>query len=149
MNKAVMAAQPGEGIAEHEADGGSNDANQQAFEQKDAADLARLDAHGHENGDVLRLLHHHHGERDEDVEGGNADDEADDDEGDDLLFFEGAKELAVLLHPVRGGVAGAGGLLDLVADDVGAVEVVDAERNDGDDIRLAKEGLGISQADKS
>ena len=38
----------------------------------------------------------------------------DDDEGDDLLELEGAEELAVLLHPVGGHEAGAGGFLDLV-----------------------------------
>src|SRR5580692_9134209 len=149
MDEPVMAAQPGKGVAENQANGGSDDADEQAFQQKDAADLARLYAHRHENGDVLRLLHHHHGECDQDVQGGHANDEADDDEGDDLLLFEGAEQLAILLHPVGGGVARASGLLDLVANDVGVVKVIDAEGNNGDDVRLAKERLGVREADES
>ena len=71
---------------------------------------------------------------------------ADDDEGDDLLQLEGAEEFAVLLHPVGGQKAVAGGLLDLTSDLVGAVEVVDLEGDDGDQVGLAKEPLRIGEA---
>src|ERR1700691_1441980 len=149
MNKAVMGAGPGEGVAEHESDGGADETDEKALKQEDAANLAGLDPHGHEDGNVFGLFHHHHGKGDEDIEGGDAHDETNDDEGDVLLEFQGAEEFAVLLHPVGGGEAGAGGLLDLVADDVGAVKIVDAEGNDGDDVGLAEQGLSIGEPDET
>ena len=65
---------------------------------------------------------------------------------DDLLELEGAEELAVLLHPVGGLEAPACGLLDLAADEVGAVEVVDFEADDGDEVGLGEEALGVGEA---
>ena len=96
----IMAAGPGGKVAEPEAKNRSNDADEQALHQEDAANLRRLDAEAHHHGNVAGLLHHHHGQRDENVERGDDDDERDDDEGDHLFELEGAEEFAVLLRPV-------------------------------------------------
>ncbi len=70
-------------------------------------------------------------------------DEGDDDERDDLLELERGEELAVLLDPVGGHVALAGGLLDLFADFRGAVEVVHFEADDGEQVGLAEQALRV------
>ena len=63
-----------------------------------------------------------------------------------LFEAQGAEELAVLLHPVGGLKAGAGGLLDLLGDFGGAIEVVDFEADDGDEVGLVEEALRIGEA---
>ena len=143
-----MASGPGGEIANEQADGGADEADEEALQQEDAADLAGLDAEAHQHGDVAGLLHHHHGERDEDVERGDDDDERDDDEGDNLFELEGAEELAVQLHPVGGHEAASGGLLDFAANLRGAVEIVDFETDYREQVRLAEEPLGIAEAQK-
>ena len=92
------------------------DADEESLEQEYAAHLFRIDAEAHQHGDVAGLLHHHHGECDEDVERGDDDDERDDDEGDDLFEAQGAEEFAILLFPVGGLKAGAGGVFDFFCD---------------------------------
>src|ERR1700735_4744686 len=149
MNKPVVLAEPRQEVAEHESDKGTDEADEEALEEKDAPHLTGLDSHGEQDGDVFGLLHDHHGEGDEDIQCGDTDDEADDDEGDDLLELEGAEELTVLFHPVRGGVAAAGGLLNCIAYDIGAIKIVDAEGDDGDEVGLAEEALGVGEADEA
>jgi hypothetical protein len=142
----VMAAEPGEQISEDEAGGGSDNADEETLEDEDAADLFLLNSHGHEDGDVFGFFHDHHGERGEDVERGDQDNESENDEGDELFKTQRAKELAVLLHPCCCHEAGAGVLFELGSDGCSVVEIVQAEGNDGDDVGLAEEPLGIGQA---
>ena len=94
-NEVVVAARPGNRIAEHEPDGGADHTNQHTLCDEDATHLGFLRAHGHENSDVFGFFHDHHDERDEDVERGDEDDEADGDEGDDPFETQGAEESLV------------------------------------------------------
>ena len=149
MDEVVVAAGPGGEVAEHEAEGGADEADEEALQQEDAAHLAGLDAEAHHDGDVAGLLHDHHGEGDEDVERGDENNERDDDEGDDLLLFERREELAVLLYPIICHVAFAGGLLDLLADFRRAVQIVDFEADDGEQVGFAEEALGVGEAEKA
>ena len=109
---------------------------------KDAADLGVGNPEAHHDGNVACLFHHHHGERYEYVERGDNDDQSKHNERDDLFKFQRSEKLAVLLHPVGSLEAGAGGLFDRMADVCGAVEVVDAEADDADEIGFRRRGFG-------
>jgi len=57
-----------------------------------------------------------------------------------------ARKSSVLLHPVGGHVALAGGVLDGAADGRGAVKIVHLEADDGEQVRLAEEALRVAEA---
>ena len=93
---------------------------------------------GHQHGDVARLLHHHHGERDQDVQCRHAHNESNHDKRDRLFLAQRMKQFLILLHPVGGHKAPAGGLLNLFSNPVGMVQIVDFEADDGDNVGLAE-----------
>lgn len=66
---AVVFGEVAEAVAESEAEGGADAADEEALEDEDAADLIPAGAHGDEDRDVPIFLHDHHDEADEDVEG--------------------------------------------------------------------------------
>ena len=123
-------------------------ADQHALRDKQVADLRAARAHRHEHGDVLGLFHDHHDERDEDVQGGDEHDEADGDEGDQALEAKGMKQGFILVFPIGGHEAFAGGVFELAGDFVGLVDVVDFELEDGDQIAEAEQFLCVGEADE-
>ncbi len=66
-----------------------------------------------------------------------------------LLELERAKQLAVLLGPVGGHVALAGGLLDVMRDLRRAIEIVDFEADDREQVGLVEEPLRVGEAEKT
>jgi len=149
----VVASGERDGVADDEADDGADESDENALGDEDASNLFSLGAEGHEDGDVFSLLHDHHDERDEDVEGGDEDDEADGNEGDEAFETEGAEQRLVLLHPVGGHEAVAlgntvGGLFELLRDFSGAVDVVEFELEDGDNVAESEELLSVGEADE-
>src|SRR5215831_14339202 len=138
-----MSGGPRDRIAQHEADGGTDNADQQTLEHENATNLSFLGTHRDEYGDVAGLLHDHHDQRDQDIERGNEHDQAYGDEGDYPLQPQGAKKGAVLLHPVSGHEAFAGGGFKL-ASNVGCfVDVGDFKLEHGHDVAQIEEALGV------
>ena len=142
-----------DGVADDEADGGADESDENALGDEDASNLFSLGAEGHEDSDVFGLLHDHHDQRNKNVESGDEDDESDGDEGDETLETEGAEERLILLHPVGGHEAVAlgntvGGLFELLRDFSGAVDVVEFELEDGDDVAESEELLGVGESDE-
>src|SRR5579864_8847077 len=136
-------------VAQHESDGGSDDADQHSLGNKDIAYLGFLRAHRHQNGDVFGLLHHHHNERDENVESGDKDDESNGNERDHAFQAQGAKESLILLHPVGGHEPVTGSLFQVARDDIGFVNVVDFEFDHRNQVAEAKQLLRIRETSKS
>ncbi len=141
----VVAAGVGDGVAEQQADGGADDADENALRDEDISHLRPARAHGHEDSNVLGFFHHHHDQGDQDVERGDEDDQADGDKGDEALEPQGMEESFVLLHPVGGHEAFAGGVFEFARDGVGLVDVIDAELDDRDEIAEAEEALSVGE----
>ncbi len=145
MDEVVVAAGPRGDVAERESEGRPENANQQSFHQKNTPYLAWLDTIAHHHCDVAGLFHHHHGEGDENVERCHHDNESDHDESDFLLQFESAEQFAILLDPVVRHKAGARRLFDFTADFRSAVEVVDFEADDGEQVGFVRRGAARPQ----
>src|SRR5207245_7635412 len=67
----------------------------------------------------------------------------------DAFQAKRAKQSAVLLHPIRGGEAGACGVLQLLPHVLGLIEIVNLEFNDRDDIAQAVKLLRIGETDEA
>ncbi len=148
-----MASGERDGVADDEADRGADEADENALGDEDAPNLFSLGAERHQDGNVFGLLHDHHSERDEDVESGDEDDQPDSNESDEAFETESAEERLVLLHPVGGHKAVAlgntiGSLLELLCDFSCAIDVVEFELEDGDDVAESEELLGVGEADE-
>lgn len=146
MNEAKVGASYAASVAQNKAKRRAQGGYKQALQHEDASHLRCRNSEAHHDGDVASLLHDHHGESNQNIERGDHNDQCEDDEGDDLLQLEGAEELAVLLHPVGRLKAGARGRFDFVANLLGAVEVVDAEAEDADEIGFGEESLRVGEA---
>src|SRR5580704_9235826 len=129
MDEAIVSTGPGQYVSENQAENCTQEADKKSLHQKNTTNLARLYTQRHQHGNILRLLHHHHGQRNENIKRRHAHDKTDDNEGDYLFELQCAEELPVLLHPVRCFKSGAGSLLDLLANTIGVVQIVDLERD--------------------
>jgi hypothetical protein len=135
----VVASGVGDGVAEQQADGGADHADQHALRDEDVAHLRFARAHRHEDGDVFGFFHDHHDEGNQDVQRGDEDDEADGDEGDQAFEAQGVEEglfCSIQLVVMKPLPAASSSWCETY---VGFVDVVDLEFDDGDQIAEAEE----------
>ena len=85
---------------------------------------------------------------DQNIQRSQAHNQPNHDERNNLLQLQRPEQLAVLLHPVRRHEPRPRRLFDLVTDHVGLVQIIDAERNDRDQVRLAEQMLRVHQPDE-
>ena len=120
-------------------------ADHRPLQDEDARDGRARGAHGHEDRDVLVLLHHEQDQGGHDVEGGHHHDEADGDPDGELLEPERGEEALVGHDPVGGDVAVAEVGHDHGGDPSHRVDVVHAHLDQRGGVAAGEEPLGEGQ----